>query len=131
LQRALVNEAVLCGAQKVPELLTARDVLRFATLEGARCLHLDSKTGTLTPGKQADIIMLNAEALNVTPLNHAAGAVVSLMDRSNVDTVLVAGKVRKWRGALLDVDLPKVRRELRESRDYLFHEAGVEQNLFR
>ncbi len=131
LQRALVNEAALSGGKDLPELLTSRDVLRFATVEGAKCLHLDRRIGTITPGKQADILMLDSAALNVTPLNHAAGAVVTLMDRSNVDTVIVGGKIRKWRGNLLDVDLPKLRSELEASRNYLFEAAGVSQDLFR
>ena len=131
LQRAFVNEAALNGQENTPELLTTRDVLRFATMEGARGLKLDSKVGSLTPGKEADIILLDANALNVTPLNHAPGAVVSLMDRSNVDSVMVAGKLKKWQGKLVDVDLPKLRTELEASRDYLFKAAGVEQDLFR
>ena len=58
------------------------------------------------------------------------GAVVALMDRSNVETVIVAGKVRKWNGWLLDVDLPHLRQQLEASRDYVFAKAGVAQNLF-
>jgi len=53
------------------------------------------------------------------------------MDRSNVETVIVAGKVRKWKGRLLDVDLPNLRRQLEDSRDFLYQKAGVPQNLFR
>ena len=87
--------------------------------------------GALTPGKEADIVLLDADAINVAPLNHVPGAVVTLMERSNVDTVIVAGKVRKWRGTLLDADLPKLRRELEASRDYLFEAAGVSRDLFR
>ena len=113
------------------ELLTSRDVLRYATMEGARDLRLDGKVGSLTPGKEADIIILDAEAINVAPLNVVPGAVVSLMERSNVETVIVAGKVRKWRGRLLDVDLRALRTQLEASRDYLFSAAGVPQNLFR
>ena len=97
----------------------------------ARDLRLDRKTGSLTPGKEADIIILDAEAINVAPLNVVPGAVVSLMERSNVETVIVAGKVRKWKGKLLDVDLRRLRRDLEASRDYLFNAAGVPQNLFR
>jgi hypothetical protein len=59
------------------------------------------------------------------------GAVVSLMERSNVETVIVAGKVRKWKGRLLDADLGKLRRELEASRDYLFEAAYITQDLFR
>ncbi len=113
------------------ELLTSRDVLRFATIEGARDLKLDHKTGSLTPGKEADIIILDAEAINVAPLNIVPGAVVSLMDRSNVETVIVAGKVRKWKGKLLDVDLNHLRRQLENSRDDIFAAAGIPQNLYR
>ena len=53
------------------------------------------------------------------------------MDRTNVETVIVAGKVRKWKGKLLDVDLHRLRKQLEDSRDYIFTEAGVPQNLFR
>src|SRR2546422_8709820 len=113
------------------ELLTSRDVLRFATIEGARDLKLDHKTGSLTPGKEADIIILDAEAINVAPLNVVPRAVVSLMDRSNVETVIVAGKVRKWKGKLLDVDLHRLRNELEDSRDFIFGAAGISQDLYR
>jgi 5-methylthioadenosine/S-adenosylhomocysteine deaminase len=133
LQRAFVNQMALetGNPPDLPELLTTRDVLRFATMEGARDLRLDRKIGSLTPGKEADIILLNAEAINVTPLNVVPGAVVSLMERSNVETVIVAGKVRKWKGKLLDVDLSTLRSQLAASRDFLFDAADVPQNLFR
>jgi len=127
--RAL-NEDNMMNLPDLP-LLTTRDVLRFATVQGAKDLRLDHKVGTLSPGKEADIILLNADAINVTPLNHVPGAVVSLMDRSNVETVIVAGKIRKWKGRLVDVDLGKLRRELERSRDYLFDAAGINQDLFR
>ena len=114
----------------VPAPLSTRDVLRFATMNGAKCLRLDSKTGSLTPGKEADIIILDATALNVFPINNVPGAVVSLMERTNVETVIVAGKVRKWQGRLLDVDLVRLRQQLEDSRDYIFAKAGVKQDLF-
>ena len=111
--------------------LTTRDVLRFGTMNGAKALRLDGKTGSLTPGKEADIIILDATRINVAPLNQVPGAVVSLMDRTNVETVIVAGKVRKWKGQLLDVDLPNLRQQLEASRDYVFAAAGIPQDLFR
>src|SRR5712691_1979803 len=114
----------------IPAPLTARDVLRFATINGAKHLRLDKKTGSLTPGKEADIIILDATALNVAPLNNVPGAVVSLMDRTNVESVIVAGKVRKWKGKLLDVDLNNLRRQLENSRDDIFAAAGITQDLF-
>src|SRR5262245_13070933 len=112
-------------------LLNVRDVLRYATINGAKHLGLDGKTGTLTPGKEADIIILDGTHINVFPVNHVPGAVVQMMERSNVETVIVAGKVRKWKGKLLDVDLRRLRRELEKSRDFCFTAAGVPQNLFR
>jgi 5-methylthioadenosine/S-adenosylhomocysteine deaminase len=115
---------------KLPPLLTTRDVLRYGTMNGAKALRLDKKIGSLTPGKEADIIILDATAINVAPLNHVPGAVVSLMDRTNVETVIVAGKIRKWEGQLLDVDVDKLRHDLESSRDYVFGKAGIPQDLF-
>jgi len=141
LQRALVNQMILEPLLGIvdfpnppagtPALLRTQDVLRFATINGAKDLRLDHKTGSLTPGKEADIILLDAEAINVAPLNNVPGAVVALMDRTNVETVIVAGKVRKWKGRLLDVDLPHLRRQLEASRDHVFAAAGIAQDLYR
>jgi cytosine/adenosine deaminase-related metal-dependent hydrolase len=135
LQRMFVNANKLGETNMPPTpnlpLLTARDVLGFGTINGARDLRLERKTGSLTPGKEADIVILDAEAINVAPLNHVPGAVVSLMDRSNVETVIIAGKVRKWKGTLLDVNLSRLRRDLENSRDYLFNAAGIARDLYR
>lgn len=129
LQRMFVNEKALSGAE-YPTMLTALDAIGMATMGGAKGLRLDRKIGSLTPGKEADIILLDAEAINVAPLNNVPGAVVTLMERSNVDTVLVAGKVKKWKGSLLGFDVARLRGELEKSRDYLFSAAGIEKNLF-
>jgi cytosine/adenosine deaminase-related metal-dependent hydrolase len=142
MQRLVVNQMVLdpgfatnnwwpTPPKDIPAPLTTRDVLRYATMNGAKHLRLDKKTGSLTPGKEADILILDATAINVAPLNQVPGAVVSLMERSNVETVIVAGKVRKWKGRLLDVNLARLRTQLEDSRDYLFSAAGIAQNLFR
>jgi cytosine/adenosine deaminase-related metal-dependent hydrolase len=142
MQRMVVNQMILEQGDFVfpnqwptptadkPPLLNVRDVLRFATINGAKHLRLDGKTGSLKPGKEADIIILDATAHNVAPLNNVPGAVVSLMDTSNVETVIVAGKVRKWKGQLLDVDMRHLRRQLESSRDYLFAKAEVGKKLF-
>jgi len=130
LQRMLANDKALRGEDH-PKLLSAINVIRFATIEGARGLKLDHKTGSLTPGKEADIILLDANAINVAPLNHVAGAVATLMERSNVSTVLCAGKVRKWQGALLGHDIAKLRAELEASRDFLLGAAEITSDLFR
>lgn len=131
LQRMQVNEMAIAKQEKLPALLSTRDVIKYATIQGAKDLKIDKKTGSLTPGKEADIILLDATAINVAPLNHVPGAVVTLMERSNVDSVIVAGKVRKWKGNLLDADIPKLRKDLEASRDYLFDAAKVKRDLFR
>ena len=130
LQRMLANELALAG-KEYPKLLTSVDVLKLATIGGAKGLKIDHRTGSLTPGKDADIVLLDAEALNVAPLNHAAGAVVTLMDRSNVSTVLCAGEIKKWKGSLVGWDVPKLRRELEASRDHVLAAAGLRKDLFR
>jgi cytosine/adenosine deaminase-related metal-dependent hydrolase len=143
MQRMVVNEEILASGGYTPPnqwpappagtlpLLNVRDVLRYATINGAKHLGLESKTGSLTPGKEADIIILDATHINVFPVNHVPGAVVQMMERSNVETVIVAGKVRKWKGNLLDVDLRRLRSKLEDSRDFIYQAAGVPQNLFR
>ena len=130
LQRMRANERALSGETDYPTLMTCAQAIRHATIEGARGLRLDRKTGSLTPGKEADILLLDAEAINVAPLNHAPGAVVTLMDRTNVDTVMVAGTIRKWQGRLLGHDMDRLRRELEASRDYIFEKAGIAHDLF-
>jgi cytosine/adenosine deaminase-related metal-dependent hydrolase len=75
------------GAQNLPALLACRDVLEFATVEGVRCTGLEHKVGTLTPGKDADIVLLKADRLNVWPLNNAPGE----MTRSSLARLAQAG----------------------------------------
>jgi 5-methylthioadenosine/S-adenosylhomocysteine deaminase len=129
LQRLLSLQRTRNGDLNPPRLLTCRDVLEFATIEGARCALLDRKVGTLTPGKDADIVMLRADRLNVWPLNNAPGVVVNLMNPSNVENVFIAGKVKKWRGNLVGVDTARVVRLAQEARDGVLQRANFKLNL--
>ncbi len=124
LQRMLVNERAIAQEADLPTLLTAREMLELATIQGARDCGLDAKTGSLTPGKEADIVMLRHDTPNAMPLNNAYGAIVTGMDTSNVDTVLVAGKIVKRNGKLTNVDLKRLRDISTASRDYLVGKAG-------
>jgi cytosine/adenosine deaminase-related metal-dependent hydrolase len=117
LQRALAS-----AHGKAP--VTMREVLEYATIEGAKANGLEAKTGTLTPGKQADVILLRTDRMNVTPLNDPVTAVVTSMDTGNVDTVLIAGRVMKQEGKLLHVDWEAVKRMTLESRDYVVEKSG-------
>ena len=101
LQRLLILQRARKGEQNLPPLLSCRDVLEFATIEGARCANLADRIGTLTPGKEADIVVLRADRLDVWPLNNAAMTVVNMMNPSHVETVFIGGKVKKWRGNLV------------------------------
>ena len=130
LQRLLMLQRAQKNEPNLPPLLTTRDVMEFATIEGARCTGLDSKTGSLTPGKEADIVLLQADRLNVWPLNNATGCVVNLMGTNNVESVFVAGKVRKWRGALVGVDEARVRKLVADARDGVLRRANFAMNLF-
>jgi cytosine/adenosine deaminase-related metal-dependent hydrolase len=123
------NEKALSG-QDYPDLMHCMQAIRHATMGGAEGLKLGHKIGSLTPGKEADILLLDGEALNVAPLNNVPGAVVTLMERSNVDTVMVAGQVKKFKGQMLGYDIERLRGELETSRDYLFEAAGVKRDLF-
>ena len=104
--------------------VSTRDVLAWATIEGAKANGLSDKVGSLTPGKQADVILLRTDRLNVTPLNDPASAVVTGMHTGNVDTVLVAGRLMKRHGQMLHVDWPAVRKMAAESRDYVIGKSG-------
>ena len=127
LQRALVNEKNLFGGPEPDRarLLTVRDVLEFATIEGAKANGLAHKIGTLTPGKQADVILLRGDRINVQPLNDVIGDVVLGMDSGNVDSVFIAGRAVKREGRLLDVDLPSLLRRAQQARDALLQRANI------
>lgn len=105
--------------EEVPPLLSSRDVLEFATIEGARVCGLADRTGSLTPGKKADVVMLNIERVNAAPVTDPVGTVVCSMDTSNVDSVWVNGRALKRGGKLVDFDLERARRLAEDSRDHL------------
>jgi 5-methylthioadenosine/S-adenosylhomocysteine deaminase len=108
----------------LPPLLTVREVVEMATLQGARDNGLEVRTGSLTPGKGADVILLDRHRINVMPVNDPYGALVHGMDTSNVDTVFIDGRVRKWHGQLVGVDVDGVRERLHASRDRIRAAGG-------
>jgi 5-methylthioadenosine/S-adenosylhomocysteine deaminase len=129
LQRLHILQRKRNGEQNLPALVTPRDVLEFATIEGARCAAIDSKVGTLTPGKEADIVLLRADTPDVAPMNNAASTVANLMNPGHVETVFIAGKVKKWRGSLVGVDMARAIGTAREARDGLFRRVGFSVDL--
>ena len=129
-QRALANEAIIKRDPKAPALLLSRQAIEFATINGATVAHLDSKTGSLTPGKEADVIMLATDRINAAPVNNVPGTVVTLMDTSNVDNVFIAGKVAKFDGKLVGIDLNRVLADANKARDGVLQRANYTRNMF-
>jgi 5-methylthioadenosine/S-adenosylhomocysteine deaminase len=126
LQHAMIFDRKLAGKRNLPAFMTSRDVIECATLEGARANGLLHKTGTLTPGKEADILLLRTDRPNILPVNDPIGAVVWGMDTSNVDSVFVAGKALKRNGKLLNIDLEALGKKAYESRDYVIAQSGFQ-----
>ncbi|MGC2967818.1 amidohydrolase family protein [Paraburkholderia aspalathi] len=108
----------------VPKVMV-RNVLDYATLGGAEACGLQDRTGSLVPGKDADIIIVRADDLNLHPVTDPYGAIVLAAHPGNVESVLVRGEFRKRDGSLVGVDFDAVRRRARESRDWLLAASGV------
>src|SRR3954449_11691591 len=125
LQKNEVWARRLSGDKNPPKFLTVREVLEFATIEGARANGLDRKCGALTPGKEADVILLRTDLLNVMPINNAVGAVVTSMTARNVDTVMIAGKIVKQNGQLVGVDMNRIAKLGRDAQARNYKNAGV------
>jgi cytosine/adenosine deaminase-related metal-dependent hydrolase len=123
LQRMQLLARARAGEQNLPPLMNVKQVVEIATLGGARANQLENKVGSLTPGKQADIVMLATNRINVMPLNNAYAAIVHGMDTSNVDAVFVAGRVKKWKGELVGVKLDELQHTAERSRDHLVAQA--------
>jgi cytosine/adenosine deaminase-related metal-dependent hydrolase len=113
------------AGEDAPAMIDCRYILGYATLAGAASARLDHKIGSLSVGKQADLVLLRADMLNVMPLNDMTSAVALTMDARNVDTVLVAGRVVKRGGRMIGIDLHDLASRLYESRDRLFRDAGI------
>ena len=125
-ERARKNAIFWEANEPAEGLLTARQMLEFATINGAHVAGLEDRTGSLTPGKKADVVLIDARALNMAPIIDPVAAVTLCADVSNVDTVIVNGEVRKRAGKLL-ADVDKARREVEASRDYLAEQAASRQ----
>jgi 5-methylthioadenosine/S-adenosylhomocysteine deaminase len=127
--RLLEHEAAFAaGNEREPTLLTSREVLEFATIEGARVCGLDDRTGSLTPGKQADVVVVRCDQTNTWPVIDPVSTVVHQADTRNVDTVFVAGEPLKRGGKLLGADLRAARGRASASLDYLLGHTAVQPN---
>ena len=118
-ERWRTNDSVWEANVAVPDtILTARDVLQMATINGAHVAGLEDRTGSLTPGKKADVVVIDGRAVGTAPVIDPVATVVLCADTSNVDTVIIGGVIHKRDGKLL-ADWDAARRGLEASSGYL------------
>ena len=128
-QRALDNNEARRTNGQLPSTttVTCDEALGWITIHGARALGLQDRIGSLTPGKQADVVLIRADTLNMRPLHDPVASVVMQAGLANIETVLVAGQVRKRGGQLVFPSLDARIAELDESGRRLA--AGLTQLL--
>jgi cytosine/adenosine deaminase-related metal-dependent hydrolase len=124
IQHATLFDLKLSGKAGIPNLLSTREVIRYATVDGARAAGVETVAGSLTPGKQADVIVLRADRPNISPVNDPIGAVVWGMDTSNVDYVLVGGEVL-MRGGEQTADIDDARSKAIGAQRRIAEAAGM------
>jgi cytosine/adenosine deaminase-related metal-dependent hydrolase len=120
----------LDGNTPTPDLITSRQVLEWATLGGAKVAGVADRTGTLAPGKKADLVVIDGGAVNVAPIFDPVAAVVCAADVSNVKTVMVDGVVVKENGRL-NADLARPRQLVEESADFLIGQVERQEQWQR
>ncbi|MCU1760786.1 amidohydrolase family protein [Pseudomonas sp. 14P_8.1_Bac3] len=130
LQRAAAHSARFQGNQPAPDLVSARQLLKAATVDGAACAGLEAKIGSITPGKQADIVLIRTDNLSIYPSNNALGTVVHAAERGDIDTVIIAGRIRKQGGVVLGVNRQQLEAATEESRAFLFEAANYTADPF-
>jgi cytosine/adenosine deaminase-related metal-dependent hydrolase len=116
------NDSVWESEEPLPaDALTAKDMLTMATLDGAHVAGLEDRTGSLTPGKQADVVVIDGSGPGIAPVIDPVASVVLCADTSNVDTVIVGGTIHK-RGGKLMADWAAAAARVQASGDYLREE---------
>ena len=107
MQRSLDNVAYREAHGSIPptSTISTREALQWVTVEGARMLGQLDRIGTLAPGKQADLMLIRADDLNMQPVHDPVSTVVMQTTLANIDSVMVAGQWKKRHGRLLGVNL--------------------------
>lgn len=125
-ERARVAQPTLDAGKLMESVdLTPRDFLYWATMGGAKAINLDDRIGSLTPGKQADVVLMGIKA----PMNDPATTIVTTMDTSHVDTVIVGGQIRKQAGAMLNGAYERAAELVKDSRDYVVPKADLAETV--
>lgn len=113
-----------------PSTVPAYNVLEFATINGAKALGMENEIGSIEVGKVADIILVNLNRANLTPLTNPVSHIVYAAKGADVDTVIVDGKVLMQNQQLRTLDLEDVLKFANEEAKKLFAKAGKENKLF-
>jgi cytosine/adenosine deaminase-related metal-dependent hydrolase len=129
MQRSLDNVAYREAHGTIPptSTITTREALAWVTIEGARMLKESHRIGSLAAGKQADLVMIRADALNMQPVHDMVSTVVMQTSLANIDSVMVAGRWRKRSGRLVDVDVAPKLEALRASGRKITRAMGLDQ----
>jgi cytosine/adenosine deaminase-related metal-dependent hydrolase len=127
-QRALDNAEARRAAGGIPEATTipVREALRWVTTEGARMLGREDRIGSLAPGKLADLVVIDATALNLAPVHDPVATVVMQACLANVEAVMIGGVWRKRAGRLLFDGIELRQRELARSGERLVQEIELQ-----
>jgi cytosine/adenosine deaminase-related metal-dependent hydrolase len=103
-----LTTALLRGQAEQELAVNTRRILEMATIDGARGLGIDDVTGSLTPGKRADLIMVRSDDIATAPLTDAPNTLALAAGAENVDTVVVDGRILKRHGRLTRIDPDRV-----------------------
>lgn len=123
-QHATLFDLKLAGKGGVPNLMSTRDAIRHGTIDGANAIGLGAITGSLEPGKQADIVVLRSDHPNIFPINDPIGAVVWGMDTSNIEWVFAGGRA-VLRSGEIEADTGRARRLAGEAQRRVASAAGI------
>lgn len=117
IQRSLDNFAYREAHGSIPptSTITTREALAWVTVEGARMLGQQDRIGSLAPGKQADLVVIRADTLNMQPVHDPVSAVVMQASLANIESVMIAGQWRKRGGRVLDADIGSLLESLQQS----------------
>ena len=126
IQRGLANDLAFSassdpGNLPIPQLITCQQAVQMMTVAGAHGSGLQNKVGTLTPGKEADIVMLEYDNIHYQPMNNAYGTVVTMMDTSAVKHVMIAGKIVYWNRKLVGWNVDAIIQNAIRSRDNMLN----------
>ncbi len=102
-QRALDNAEFRQQSGTIPATATipVREALRWITIEGARMLGREEQIGSLTPGKLADLVIIDASGLDLVPVHDPVATVVMQASLANIEAVMIGGNWKKRNGRLL------------------------------